>query len=213
MVKQERAARTRNALVQAAAAHFDRDGYAGTSLNRISKAAGISMGALTFHFASKGELADAVSEVGRSTTRAVLDDTDERPADPLRQLAMLTVALTRLLETSDTVRATVRLERERPGSSSWWSCWLPTVSRLLQQADEENLLRPTARPEVVVALVTHLVGGAEMLLRHRHTMAAGTPVSSAALVGRVWKLLLTGISAASDDDALALSDSADVKEG
>lgn len=194
MVKQERAARTRNALVQAAATRFDCDGYAGTSLNRISRDAGISMGALTFHFASKSELADAVGEMGRSATLAVLDDVDERPAEPLRQLVELTVALTRLLETDDTVRAAVRLEREHLGTSSWWSCWLPTVRRLLQQADEEQLLRSTARPEAVVALVTHLVGGAEMLLRHRPVAAAAKPVSSAALVGRVWSLVLTGIA-------------------
>src|SRR3989337_2793252 len=50
MVSQERAERTRQRLLQGAAAEFSLYGYGGTSLQRISKAAGVTMGALTFHF-------------------------------------------------------------------------------------------------------------------------------------------------------------------
>ncbi len=39
MVRQLRAEQTRHALIAAAAAEFDRHGYAGTSLSRICKAA------------------------------------------------------------------------------------------------------------------------------------------------------------------------------
>lgn len=73
MVRQERAVRTRQALLDAAAEEFDRHGYEGTSLNRVCRAAGITIGALTFHFSTKAELADAVQSQGRIITRAALD--------------------------------------------------------------------------------------------------------------------------------------------
>lgn len=60
MVKQVRAARTRQALVRAAAEVFADDGYALASLPAISRRAGVSTGALHFHFPSKDLLAREV---------------------------------------------------------------------------------------------------------------------------------------------------------
>ncbi|GAA2522572.1 TetR family transcriptional regulator [Streptomyces longisporus] len=53
MVKQERATRTRRALIQAAES-FVGEGYVPASLPVISERAGVSKGALLFHFESKG---------------------------------------------------------------------------------------------------------------------------------------------------------------
>ena len=63
MVKQVRAARTREALIRAAAEVFAADGYALASLPEISRRAGVSKGALHFHFASKDALAAEVEDV------------------------------------------------------------------------------------------------------------------------------------------------------
>lgn len=60
MAKQERAVRTRNALIESAAELFTRDGFELASLAGISSRAGVSNGALHFHFASKAALAAAV---------------------------------------------------------------------------------------------------------------------------------------------------------
>ena len=65
MVKQERAARTRQALIQAAAEVFAEEGFVTASLSTISRRAGVSNGALHFHFANKGMLADAVEVIGQ----------------------------------------------------------------------------------------------------------------------------------------------------
>ncbi|MFJ8506875.1 TetR family transcriptional regulator [Streptomyces avermitilis] len=59
-VRQERAIRTRNALIESAAALFARHGYEVVSLSTISARAGVSNGALHFHFPSKAALAEAV---------------------------------------------------------------------------------------------------------------------------------------------------------
>ncbi|MET9290711.1 TetR/AcrR family transcriptional regulator [Streptomyces sp. NPDC003077] len=194
MVKQERAVRTRAALVRAAAAQFDRDGYDGTSLARISKAAGISVGALTFHFSTKAELADAVQEAGHSVTRQALERVTAAPAPALRTVVDLTLELTRLLEEETLVRSAVRLARERLGTRSWSELWLPMVSRLLDEAHETGQLHGDARPSDVTMLVEHLTSGAEAYLRDR--LGAGTrSESAAAQLERVWRLALAGVSA------------------
>ncbi|MGW0866727.1 ScbR family autoregulator-binding transcription factor [Streptomyces sp. NPDC002611] len=58
--RQERAERTRAALIHAAAEVFDQAGYHGAGLNAILQRAGITTGAMYFHFKSKEELARAV---------------------------------------------------------------------------------------------------------------------------------------------------------
>ncbi|MFF2132901.1 TetR family transcriptional regulator [Streptomyces olivochromogenes] len=63
VVRQVRAVRTRRALVRAAAEVFAEDGYALASLPVISRRAGVSTGALHFHFPSKDLLAREVEAV------------------------------------------------------------------------------------------------------------------------------------------------------
>ncbi|MFJ2768462.1 TetR family transcriptional regulator [Streptomyces sp. NPDC087300] len=193
MVKQERAIRTRRALVVAAAAEFDRDGYDGTSLSRISRAAGISMGALTFHFQAKSELAEAVEEAGRTVTRAALDKVTATGDPPLHQVAALMTELILLVERNPEVRAAVRLERERPGTDGWTALWLPVAHLLLRHAHGNGQLRAEARPDDVTTLVRHLVAGAAAHLRHRDTAATD---DVAPLLAHNWQLVLTGIATA-----------------
>ncbi|MER5570620.1 TetR/AcrR family transcriptional regulator [Streptomyces goshikiensis] len=194
MVKQERAVRTRTALVRAAAAEFDRDGYHGTSLSQISKVAKISIGAVTFHFPSKNELADAVFEEGRAVTVAALEQMASAPVPALRAVVDLSLELTRLMEEETAVRSAIRLSRERPGTESWSDLWLPTVRQLLDRAYENGQLRDDALPGDVTALVEHLLGGAETYLRRR----TGTELAYESAVGqlkRLWHLALVGVSA------------------
>ncbi|MEV5126654.1 TetR family transcriptional regulator [Streptomyces decoyicus] len=191
MVKQERALRTRRALVAAAATEFDRDGYEGTSLSRISRAAGISMGALTFHFQAKSELAEAVEEAGQSVTRAALDKVTATADPPLHQVAALMTEVILLVEKSPEVRAAVRLERERPGRTGWTALWLPVAHLLLRHAHGNGQLRAEARPDDVTTLVRHLVAGAVTHLRHGDTAATD---DFASLLSRNWQLVLAGIA-------------------
>ena len=71
MVKQERALRTRRALVRAAAEVFAGEGFAPASLTAISRRAGVSNGALHFHFPNKKALARAVEEEALETVRGI----------------------------------------------------------------------------------------------------------------------------------------------
>ncbi|MEJ8632905.1 ScbR family autoregulator-binding transcription factor [Streptomyces sp. NPDC006475] len=60
MAQQERAIRTREKILVAAAEVFDEVGYDGATISEILKRSGVTKGALYFHFTSKDELAQAV---------------------------------------------------------------------------------------------------------------------------------------------------------
>ncbi len=198
MVKQERALRTRQALMKAAAEEFDRHGYDATSLSRISTVAGVSIGAMTFHFSTKADLADAVQQEGRAVTLAALEPLTAGPLSPLRLVIDLTLELARLMEQESSVRAAIRLARERPDTDAWSDAWLPMVRALLDQAYESGQLRTDALPADVTLLVEHLTNGAEAYLRGR--MGSGPAFeSTVAQLRRIWHLALVGVSS---DDAV-----------
>ncbi|KUO23162.1 ScbR family autoregulator-binding transcription factor [Streptomyces dysideae] len=60
MAQQDRAIRTRNKIVLAAAELFDEVGYEAATISGVLKKCGVTKGALYFHFASKEELAQEV---------------------------------------------------------------------------------------------------------------------------------------------------------
>ncbi|MCF3119177.1 TetR/AcrR family transcriptional regulator [Streptomyces arenae] len=187
-MSQARAVRTRRALVAAAADEFDRNGYAGTSLARVCGAAGVTMGALTFHFPTKGHLAAAVSVEGAARTREALRGTAARPARQLRPLVDLTVTLARLLEEDTVVRAAARLGQERAGAgpNGWHAVWLPRVRDLLDEpADGHGLADDGWDPNGIELLVIYLVAGAEAAIR-----AGRLDGSAQEHVHRLWTLLL-----------------------
>ncbi|GGS24543.1 gamma-butyrolactone-binding protein [Streptomyces aureoverticillatus] len=60
MARQERATRTRQAILVAAGEVFDEVGYEAATISEILKRSGVTKGALYFHFSSKEELAQNV---------------------------------------------------------------------------------------------------------------------------------------------------------
>ncbi|MGI5139384.1 ScbR family autoregulator-binding transcription factor [Streptomyces sp. CA-106110] len=81
MAMQERAVRTRNALIGSAAELFSRDGFEAVSLSAISARAGVSNGALHFHFPSKAALAAGVRAAAAERFRRIVSA--ERPPPQL----------------------------------------------------------------------------------------------------------------------------------
>ncbi|MET7767952.1 TetR family transcriptional regulator [Nocardia sp. NPDC005366] len=85
--QQERARRTRAAIIRSAAVEFGKSGYAAASLNRILEGSRATKGAMYFHFDSKEDLARAVLETAieryRSSAERWLARTDLGPLDAL----------------------------------------------------------------------------------------------------------------------------------
>jgi AcrR family transcriptional regulator len=193
MAMQERAARTRGVLMRAAAGVFDSEGYAATRA-RVSGAAGLSLGALTFHFPMKEDLADAVQAAGSSAVRGALRGLPfQRGALPAS--VALTIEMAWLMETDVMVRAAARLSRERPGEAAHWDAvWRPTLERLLQRAADGEL-RPAADPRLVFALAEGLVAGAEARIRAAGAPPATCENSTSVWLADIWQLVLPALTA------------------
>ncbi|MEU2392796.1 TetR/AcrR family transcriptional regulator [Streptomyces sp. NPDC007369] len=157
---QERASKTRQALLEAAADEFAERGYEGASLQGVVLRAATSIGSLTFHFGTKRALAEDVRKTGHARFGRCLQDLADA-ADPLRQLRTLIGCLARLAHGDPFVRAARRLEADRPeGVPPLAEAWLPVLRRLLDRADGAHRLRPGVSPEDAVALLAHLAEGA-----------------------------------------------------
>ena len=200
---QQRAERTRQRLVRAAATEFARHGYDATSLVRISKRAGVTMGGLAFHFRAKLDLAKAIYTDGAAATRAAVIQVGERDQTPLQSVIDITHTLARLLADDPTVRAAGRLSQEvEQVQASWADSWMPRVRELLRQAGRQRLLRPSAEPETVGLLVRYLVSGMEMATRDDEDRP-GLPRRLTA----IWDMVLPGI--ANDPERLRTAAPAD----
>ncbi|MEU9594744.1 TetR/AcrR family transcriptional regulator [Streptomyces sp. NPDC048219] len=169
MVTQDRAARTRQALIAAAAADMDVNGYDGATLSAISASAHVSMGALTFHFASKRALAEGVVQEASALTRERAEAAVAGQSSPLPAAIALLQHLADLLDESVVVRAAALLARERPEAvPGWHQAWVPTLRQLLREADRRGELHQEARPVAVTTLAVYLLTAVEV---HR-----GSPV-------------------------------------
>ncbi|GES28780.1 TetR/AcrR family transcriptional regulator [Streptomyces angustmyceticus] len=192
MVAQERSARTRQRLVHAAAVEIDENGYERATLTRICKYAQLSIGALTFHFNSKRDLADAVRADARALTNDRMKQVAHGHAPGLDCLIHLTGELAHLLETEVVVRSAARLERDCPGDGGWLESWLPAVRCLLREAQRSEELRPGVDPQVMTALAVHLVTGAETFARASAGGADPHLPAVATQLERMWEVVLRG---------------------
>jgi AcrR family transcriptional regulator len=82
----ERSARSRTALLEAAARGLSRHGYGKLSLEDVAREAGYTRGALYHQFRGKEDLALAVIEWADETWRAEVGEAAERESEPLGAL-------------------------------------------------------------------------------------------------------------------------------
>src|SRR3712207_3809994 len=85
----ERRARSRSALLEAAARGLSRHGYANLRLEQVAREAGYTRGALYHQFADKEELAIATLHWVDETWRREVGDRIDRDAGPADQLIAL----------------------------------------------------------------------------------------------------------------------------
>ncbi|MPY49955.1 TetR/AcrR family transcriptional regulator [Streptomyces sp. K1PN6] len=165
MVKQERAARTRRALIRAAAEVFAEEGYVSASLAAISKRAGVSNGALHFHFDNKKALAQAVEEEAVRVVRRITGEPPGGDTCALQQVVDSTHHLMRRIADDAIVRAGFELcadPASRAGCSLRWEWWR-WIEDVLQRAQREGGLAEDISVENVAALIVAVTVGFEVL--------------------------------------------------
>ncbi|MFF9778131.1 ScbR family autoregulator-binding transcription factor [Streptomyces sp. NPDC013978] len=165
MVKQERAARTRQALIRAGAEVFAKEGFAPASLSSISRRAGVSNGALHFHFESKKALAFAVEAEALEAVRQVVRDAQGGDDGPLQALVAATYGLMGRIADDIVVRAGFALcgvpgQGKPPSLRREWQCW---VEETLRRAEADGWLAAGISPGDAASAVVAVVVGFEVL--------------------------------------------------
>lgn len=166
--QQERARRTRAAIVEAAAVEFARRGYAAASVNAILEGSHATKGAMYFHFESKEDLARAVLSAALARYTEATDRWKRVDADPLRVLHAIIVELADRFASEVIVQAEFRLVIEpefysevRSGASQIWG---HTAHELVLRAEREGLLRPGADPAVFSRVLGASLAGQRYML-------------------------------------------------
>ncbi len=184
MVKQDRAVRTRETVLAAAGAAFAENGFLGTSMADILQRAGVTKGALYFHFASKEELAFALIAEEEQAAARIVDEALARDTPPLHTLVALITRWAQSIQSDPVIRAGVRLiveqgtyQRPMPEPYSQWDV---RIAELLEKAGDRGELRKDvnckAAAEFIVAsftgiqLLSQLTSGHQDLLERLQTM-------------------------------------------
>ncbi|MCX4963674.1 MULTISPECIES: ScbR family autoregulator-binding transcription factor [unclassified Streptomyces] len=184
---QERAIRTRRALLKAAAECFDESGYYGAGTNKILARAGMTQGAMYFHFKSKEELAHAV--MLEQAADLVL------PPEPrgLQQLVNITLMLAVEMQHNVLLRAGVRLAVDPGGPArnddSIYAWWAALFHKELVVAREAGELRPEVDEESFSLTLVGAYTGTQLMSEITTGRSDLTP-----RIMTLWRFLLPGIA-------------------
>ncbi|MEU3902080.1 ScbR family autoregulator-binding transcription factor [Streptomyces sp. NPDC045251] len=158
MAQQERAVRTRRAVLEAAATVFAEHGYTAATVADILKTAGVTKGALYFHFDSKEALAKGILEV----------QTDHRPPQQeikLQEMVDLAMAVANRLTYDPVLRAGARLSADPIGRKyygSAWSQWAETLTGILTEAHQRGETLSHVVPREIAEMVVSAFNGVQL---------------------------------------------------
>ncbi|MDX6258743.1 MAG: hypothetical protein QOH84_431 [Kribbellaceae bacterium] len=190
MAQQERAIRTRQVLLLAAASVFDEVGYDAASISEILSRSNMTKGALYFHFASKEALARGV--IDAQTADLELPETGSK----LQDLVCLTQVIAVRLQTDVLLRAGIRLTVEERtlnllGASqvSPYARWIEICGALLTEAKANGELLGHVRPAAVAELVVASFTGIQLV-----SQVYSRRQDLAERLSTFWRYLLPGIA-------------------
>jgi AcrR family transcriptional regulator len=164
MAQQERAIRTRRAILEAAGAVFDEYGYTSTTIAMVLERADVTKGALYFHFPSKESLAQAVLD-----EQVPFGAVPPRPCKLQETIDMTFVVGQRLLDNA-LLRGSVRLAVDQATPSGVdhggpFRQWADRLTSLLEQARSQGELLPTVNPRQTVELLVGSFTGIQLMSR------------------------------------------------
>lgn len=206
MPMQKRAECTRHRLIQAAAEVIDggADALGGVDplpgMELISRTAGVSKGALYYHFKSKEELLEAVGAEARRVLSALVAVYSRADAAEvgLQAVISLGAAVARRLDSDPVCRAGIRLSCSalRLPVGEAFADWMQPVEALLAAAAERGELRAGVRPrEAASALLVLALGGLALCESNPDRSRVGT-------VSELWATVLPMLAAPELADTL-----------
>ncbi|MCX4824935.1 ScbR family autoregulator-binding transcription factor [Streptomyces sp. NBC_01142] len=157
VAKQDRAIRTRRAILEAAAAVFDEKGYEAAKLTDILDRVKLTKGALYFHFAGKEALALAVLDAQVKETPVPAPQVYK-----VQEYVDMGMMFTHLLANDSLLRASARLSLEQiPGlnRSSPYTEWVERNTEMLTEAKERGELLLHVDPAETARITVGAYGG------------------------------------------------------
>ncbi|MER5685721.1 MULTISPECIES: ScbR family autoregulator-binding transcription factor [unclassified Streptomyces] len=161
MAQQARAIQTRRSILVAAAAVFDERGYSSATISEILARAGVTKGALYFHFNSKEELALGVMDLQLDTV----------PLPPqltkLQELVDQGMLLAHRLRHEPLVRASVGLAMDQAveglDRGTPFRAWIDRLEQLLSAAKNQGELLPHVQPGETAELLAGAFSGVQVM--------------------------------------------------
>ncbi|MEV6570308.1 ScbR family autoregulator-binding transcription factor [Streptomyces sp. NPDC051577] len=157
-VKQERAVRTRLAILQAAATVFEEHGYEAAKLSDIVNIAKVTKGALYFHFDSKDDLAQAVVNAQNQGQPRALPQSHK-----VQEFIDIGMIFSHQLRHDVLMRASARLTLDRPGreldQAAPYTAWIELHTDVLVEAKRRGELLPDVDPVVPSRLIVGAYAG------------------------------------------------------
>ena len=181
----------REQILVAAAEEFDRVGYGAATTTAVARNAGVSQGALHFHFGTKLQLALAVIDEQNARTFAVVSHTQSSPVCALVDASR---GIADLLLTDPVVRAGIRLSLERGefsgATASFYEQWIADIVDVFRLAFAAGELRTDLTAEQLGATTVPYFTGVQLVSGVRTGRADLYPS-----VVTLWRVLLAGIAA------------------
>lgn len=161
MAMQDRAIRTRRKILSAAAEVFESRGYRSATISEVLRTAGVTKGALYFHFQSKEDLAQGVLNAQDQVISL-----PER-ASKVQELVDMVMLHAHRLQTDSMVRAGVRLTMDQTSGGldrrGPFLKWGGLACQLLEDARKQGELLPHVEPQETADVLTGAFAGVQSM--------------------------------------------------
>lgn len=193
MPVQKRAEETRERVLQAAASVFADVGYRGAKVQDVAAAAGLTQGAVYFHFGSKTQLAAAIIERQHELSIAAGREQLKNATSGIEGMIALSGGLARQIVTSKVVQAGLRMSTEsvhelREIAEAPYVAWISTCRLFLEDAQSAGQLVDGLNIEAASNVIISAFSGTQFV----SVALSGSTDLEARLID-MWTLLLPGI--------------------
>ncbi|MGY6020336.1 ScbR family autoregulator-binding transcription factor [Streptomyces spinosirectus] len=164
-LKQERAVRTRGQVLDAAAKAFATKGFPAVTVQDVAELAGVTKGAVYFHFANKEALAQAVADEFYHLLGVIGQEVEEGGLPPLRAVSELLKRTAVAFRDDTMVQAGARLQIERSLIGAEMPMpylgYTESLTAWLRQARTEGHLPAGTSPEATARVLVSAFFGAQ----------------------------------------------------
>jgi AcrR family transcriptional regulator len=133
---QARAVRTREAIIDVAAHHFDTDGYGRTSMNTITHAGKFAKGAMYYHFSSKEAIAERlISDWNHTLDETITVTVASSSSTVGEKLTAIFTSLAHQITEDTNLRAGMKLTLEPTlDNGAAFAHWVDAISDIIETA-------------------------------------------------------------------------------